>query len=223
MSLSPYQILYEDDRIIVVFKNRDVFTIKTDDKKTFSYNLYHYLYLYLRKKGEKPYLVHRLDYETSGILIFAKDDITQMKLRKCFEERRVIRLYEAVVKEDLPFGFQKEVRMYLSKNETGKKIVPTSALEGKEAITIYQVRNKIQIGTALKIQILTGRRNQIRIALKEEGLTLIGDRRYSQDEAKRMYLNSYYLKFPLDCGLKKSEFLLSPLWLKGEDYEPLSK
>ncbi len=223
MSLSPYQILYEDEKIIVVYKNRDVFTIKTEDKKTYSYNLYHYLFLYLRKKGEKPYLVHRLDFETSGILIFAKDGMTQLCLRKCFEERKVIRLYEAVIKEELPLGLKKEVKMFLSKNEKGKRIVPVSEQEGKEAITIYQVRNRIQIGTALKIQILTGRRNQIRIALKEEGMTLIGDRRYSMNEAKRMYLNSYYLKFPSDFGLRKNEFVLQPLWLKEEDYEPLSE
>jgi 23S rRNA-/tRNA-specific pseudouridylate synthase len=65
----------------------------------------------------------------------------------------------------------------------------------------------------LNINIETGRRNQIRIALYSLGYTLLGDKRYSNNENKRMYLNSYALVFPSNLGLKENEFITKPLWL----------
>lgn len=217
MKATPYSIVYEDDEILTVYKNRDVLTIRTKDKKTFSHNLYHYLYLYLQKKGERLFIVHRLDYETSGLLVFAKSEEMKEKLQKAFEERKVIREYEAVIKEKIPLHESFTVRMYLSDGENGRKVIKTTKEEGKEANTNLVSTNYIQIGTALKINIYTGRRNQIRLAIHELGYTLLGDKRYSSDENKRMYLNSYHLVFPSEIGLKKNEFYISPLWVKEEE------
>lgn len=214
MKTAPYHILYEDSSVIVVYKERDVFTIHTKDKKTFHHNLYFYLSCYLRKKNEELHIVHRLDYETSGILIFAKDVETKKRLQDCFLKRNVKRLYEAVVRENVPLFFEKEVRMYLSDGKNGTLVSETSMEEGKEAITLLKASNDIQIGTAMAVEIKTGRRNQIRLALKKEGFTLIGDKRYAHDEAKRMYLNCYYLSFPPEAGLKVNTFFTAPLWLK---------
>lgn len=213
MKISPYNIIYEDDDILVVYKQRNVFTIKTLDKKTFNYNLFHYLYEYLKKKGERPYIVHRLDYETSGLLIFAKNEELQYKLRQCFEERKVRREYEAVVLEQLERGKTYHVEQYLSEGKNGQKVIVTDEDNGRIAITDIKVENPIQIGTSLKIEIKTGRRNQIRLALKSLGLTLIGDKRYALHEAKRMYLNAYRLSFPIELGLKQSVFETAPLWI----------
>lgn len=213
MKISPYNIIYEDDDVLVVYKQRNVFTIKTQDKKTFNYNLFHYLYEYLRKKGERPYIVHRLDYETSGLIIFAKNEELQYKLRHCFEERKVKREYEAVVLQHLERGKTFHVEQYLSDGKNGQKIIVTDEKNGRIAITDITVENPIQIGTALKIDIKTGRRNQIRLALSTLGLTLIGDKRYAFNEAKRMYLNAYRLSFPDELGLKQSVFESAPLWI----------
>ena len=214
MKQAPYQILYEDEEILVVYKQRDVFSIRTKDKKTFSHNLYHYLYLYLKQKGETLFVVHRLDYETSGVMIFAKNKFMKEKLQHYFEERRVERYYEAVVKEKIPLGKQFDVLQYLSDGENGTKVLVVNPNEGKDAITHIQAKNYINIGTALNINIETGRRNQIRIALHCLGFTLLGDKRYSLDENKRMYLNAYALIFPPDSGLKEREFITTPLWIK---------
>lgn len=212
MKKIPYEIVYEDESILVVYKNRDVFSVATDDIKTKNHNLFFYLKRYAASNGEKVFLVHRLDYETSGIMIFAKNYETQQYLKDCFENRTVIRLYEAVVKEKLQDSYHKEVNLKLSQNESGKVYIDD--VSGKEAITIVDYLNPIQIGSALKIEIKTGRKNQIRISLHSLGLTLIGDKRYSSDIAKRMYLNAYSLSFPKNDILKKNEFFINPLWIK---------
>lgn len=208
---APYDVLYEDRDIIVVYKKRDVFSIRTEDKKTYSHNLNHYLWVYLAAKNERPYVVHRLDYETSGIMIFAKNHPLKEKLQALFEERKVGRYYEAVVKEPLPFGKNYHVDHYLE--EQGFNSVVSTPEKGKEAITDILVQNPIQIGTALSISISTGRHNQIRVALASLGLTLLGDKRYANNEAKRLYLNEYRLSFPVEAGLAKTDFEVAPLWL----------
>ncbi len=217
MKTAPYVLLYEDDEILTVYKNRDVLSIRTKDKKTYSHNLYHYLHLYLEGKNERLYIVHRLDYETSGVMIFAKSESMKEKLQKCFEERKVTRCYEAVIKEKIPLHEKRKVRMYLLDKGNGTKIESSDEEHGKEAITYIESMNYIQIGTALDIRIETGRRNQIRMALQHVGYTLLGDKRYAHDENKRMYLNSYGLIFPEELGLKKNRFIVEPLWIRKED------
>jgi 23S rRNA pseudouridine1911/1915/1917 synthase len=209
---APYFFVYEDEDILVVYKKRGVLTIATDDKKTFKHNLDYYLSDYLKKKKEHLYLVHRLDVDTSGLLIFAKNPLVQAKLKKSFEERTVKRDYEAVIKERIPLGTRMDITQYLL--EDGKTMQAVSKDEGKEAITHLEAVNYIQIGTALHLGIETGRHNQIRLALASKGLTLIGDTRFAHDVgAKRMYLNAYRLEFPSGLGLKQSVFLAKPLWI----------
>lgn len=211
---ASFEILYEDSDILVVDKKRNVFTIRTQDKRTFAHNLYHYLKVYLNRKGEDLFIVHRLDYETSGLLVFAKSALVKARLQSCFEQRNVLRLYEGVIPFGLPLGKDFTVKQYLS---SGKgKIEAVNREDGKEAITYLRTQNDIQIGTALRIQIETGRRNQIRLALSFLGYPLLGDSRYQGKEAKRLYLNAYLLSFPDEAHLKQNTFFMPPLWIKGE-------
>lgn len=204
----PFEILYQDEDILAVYKKKDVLTIKSDDPKTFRHNLYYYLKKDVIKKDEELYVLHRLDYETSGILVFPKKKEVHVLLQKTFLNRDVTREYEAVIQEKIKLHESYEIHELLT---DGKKVF--SGSEGKEAITSFESMNYIQIGTALKINIKTGRKNQIRLALHDSGLTLLGDRRYSESEAKRMYLNHYHLVFPSYCRLKVSEFSVHPLWI----------
>ena len=195
---APFSVLYEDENMVAVYKKQKVLSVATDDEKTFHQNLLSYL----RKDLHFPvYLVHRLDYETSGVMVFAKDVKTQNTLKDCFEKRTVKREYEAVVKEEIP----------ARKAFEGKQLLVDKG--GKEAITRIVAGNRIQIGTALHIEIETGRKNQIRLALQSLGLTLVGDPHSDKEEAKRMYLNGYRLSFPKDAGLKQDCFETKPLWL----------
>ncbi len=213
MKKAPYQIIYEDDEIIVVYKERDVFSIHTNDKKTYTHNLYHYLYEYLKKKGERPFIVHRLDYETSGVMVFAKSSSLKEELQSYFENRQVIRLYEAVIEERIEPNIHYDVNQYLASNDKGGKVFVSNEENGKEAITHLTSKNQIQIGTVLHISIETGRRAQIRMAISSLGYHLLGDNKYSETSAKRMYLNAYKLVFPSSSSIKQKEFFTNPLWL----------
>ena len=206
---APFELLYQDDDILVVYKKRDVLTIKTEDKNTYHKNLYYYLKKDFMKKNEDLYVLHRLDFETSGILVFVKKLEVFKILQTAFKNRDVKRYYEAVVKEKIELNKQVEVHQNLK--EVGEKVIVDN--DGKEAITIFKATNYIQIGTALDIEIKTGRRNQIRIALNSSNLTLLGDKRYSNSIEKRMYLNEYKIEFPEYCYLKKSSFEVKPLWI----------
>jgi len=210
----PYELFYEDDQIIVVYKKRDVFSVSTEDKKTYTHNLFYYLKQYLKKKNETCFIIHRLDFETSGLMIFGKNEKITAKIRATFASREAKRYYEAVVKETIPLGTECEIRQNLL--EKGNTVIISEEPESKEAITKFRAVNYINIGTALNIEILTGRRNQIRIALHSKGLTLLGDKRYSNDENKRMYLNCYMLSFPKTEGLSVTGFKVDPLWIIKE-------
>ena len=115
---APYYIVYEDNEILVVYKKRDVFTIATPDPKTFHHNLFYYLQVYASESHETVYLVHRLDFETSGLVVFAKTAEKQSALKAAFEARQVGRYYEAVVKESLPQGKTYDVDQYLEEGQT---------------------------------------------------------------------------------------------------------
>ncbi|MFA6861173.1 MAG: RNA pseudouridine synthase [Bacilli bacterium] len=209
---APFEVIYEDMDIIAVYKKRNVFSVATEDKKTYTHNLFYYLRSDLKKNHQEVYLVHRLDYETSGVMVFAKNVKTQSLLKKSFEDRTVIREYEAVIKEKLPLHEKHHVVLYL--DEEGMTVKVTDNDHGKDAITDIESINYINIGTALKINIMTGRRNQIRLALQSLNYSLLGDKRYSNCEAKRMYLNCYHLSFPKELGLKQNDFAFIPLWIK---------
>jgi len=203
--IAPYEILFEDDHLIVVNKHYNVLTVATEDKKTLRHNLWSYINVYLRQKHQKAYLVHRLDYETSGVVIFAKDEKTLHVFKEAFRERRVLREYEAVTTGRL--SEHQDLIQYLSDD---RKPLLTDASDGKEAITHLDPANDIQLGQVLKVSIDTGRHNQIRIALASQGLAILGDTRYGKTEAKRLYLNCYHIALRDHPGY---DFSCRPLWL----------
>lgn len=209
---APFSVIYEDDDLIVVYKERNVFSIRTNDKHTYSHNLYHYIHEYLSKKGERPFIVHRLDYETSGIMLFAKREDLKEMLQKEFEMHRVKRLYEAAIDERISPNLHFDVKQKLGSNGKGGKVF-LDPINGKEAITHLTSKNQIQIGTVLDISIDTGRRAQIRMAITSLGFHLLGDLKYSSTPAKRMYLNAYELDFDESLPIKEHHFKVKPLWL----------
>ncbi|MCR4698131.1 MAG: RluA family pseudouridine synthase [Bacilli bacterium] len=215
----PFEIIYQDKDIMAVYKKSGLLTIGTP--KDPDHNLYHYVREYLNLHREKCFIVHRLDRDTSGIVLFAKSFEMKEKLQKAFEERNVIRKYEAVVREHLPLDIKKKVVQYLFYDKRSGRVFIANPKErkGLEAITYIRTNNYIDLGTVLDINIETGRQNQIRLALHSLHYTLIGDSKYAHDEAKKMLLNEYYLELPTYLKLKQNVFTTRPLWLinKKED------
>lgn len=208
-----FEILHEDKQIIVVYKKSGLLSIATNDGDL--HNLYHYVREYVNKKKEKIFIVHRLDKDTSGIMIFAKNIKMKEQLQKCFENHTVIRKYEAVVKEKLDIGKEFTVnQLLLLDRKSNTVFITNDKNRGKQAITEIRVSNYNNLGTVLDINIKTGRQNQIRVALKSLGFTLIGDRKYSDSSFERMLLNEYYLCFPGDVKINQHEFKKECFWLK---------
>lgn len=213
-----FNVLYEDRDLVAVTKNAGLLTIATD--KDDRHTLYHYVRDYLNNKHQKVFVVHRLDRDTSGIVVFAKNPGLKEELQDCFESGEVNRYYEAIVKETVPYGKTFRVEEYLAFDpKSGNVYVTSDPQLGKKAVTLIKAHQHNKLGTVLDIKILTGRRNQIRLALKTLGLTLLGDKKYAKDnDSLRMFLNEYEIDFPERIGLRQSSFSIKPLWL-GKDEE----
>lgn len=189
----PFEILFEDDHIIVVNKPSGLLTIATDNEK---YNtLYHIVrnYLVSKNKNNRIFIVHRLDKDTSGVIIFAKDERTKNMLQDNWNDYVKLREYICVVHGKLEEKDNKIVN-YLA--ETKTKLVYTTTKDlGVEAITNYEVVKENKDYSLVKVVIETGRRNQIRVTFKELGNPIVGDKTYGiKDNGKRLFLHADKLK-----------------------------
>ena len=176
--MKKLKILYEDKDLIIVSKPAKLLTIK-DNKG--SKNLYSEVYDYLHKKKEKVFIVHRLDKDTSGIVLFAKSE----KVKNLMQEEwdKVVRKYLAG---------EIETYLYEDKNH----YVHVTKDKGKYAKTLYEVKKKYKDKTELIITLVTGRKNQIRAHLAYIGHPIIGDKKYgSKMKGRRVMLHAYYLEF----------------------------
>ena len=190
----PFDILFEDDHIIVVNKPSGLLTIATEKEK--ENTLYHIVreYLINKNKNNKIFVVHRLDKDTSGIVILAKDEKTKNKLQENWNDYVVLREYVAVAEGILPKKSDRIVE-YLKETKTNL-VYTTKNKEGKEAITNYRVIKENNNYSLIEIKIETGRKNQIRVALANLNHPIVGDKKYGNKKAKenRLYLHANRLK-----------------------------
>ena len=190
----PFDILFEDNHIIVVNKPSGLLTIATTKEK--EKTLYHIVrdYVIQKDKNKKIFIVHRLDKDTSGIVIFAKDEKTKNKLQENWNEYVKLREYVGIV-----YGKKKkkEGQIVQKLKETKTNLVYVSHNnEGKEAITNYKVLKENNNYSMLKIKIETGRKNQIRVAFSSINHPIVGDKKYGdkKDKNSRLYLHANRLK-----------------------------
>lgn len=145
-------------------------------------------------------LVHRIDKETSGCLIVAKNRITAAKLAKAFQEKMIEKTYIAIA-YGAPQDKEGYINFNLIKNSITKN-VEFSSEEGKESKTFYKVLERYLHYTKLEINIETGRMHQIRVHLSLIGCKIVGDKRYGDTESElakkvmpKMLLHAHKLKF----------------------------
>lgn len=190
----PFEILFEDDHLLVVNKPSGLLTIATDKEK--ERTLYHIVRDYVISKNPhgRIFIVHRLDKDTSGIVLFAKDEKTKNQLQENWNEYVSLREYTAIV-----FGHPKEesgqVVQYLKETKTNLVYVSRHE-DGKKAITNYSLIKSSDHYSMLKVIIETGRKNQIRVALASKKMPIVGDKKYgdSKSKANRLYLHANRLK-----------------------------
>ena len=189
----PFSIIFEDDHLLVVNKPSGLLTIATEKEK--ERTLYHIVRDYVASKNPhgRIFIVHRLDRDTSGIVLFAKDEKTKNQLQENWNDYVSLREYTAIV-----CGHPKEesgqIVQYLK--ETKTNLVYVSPREdGKKAITNYSVLKTSDKYSMLKVTIETGRRNQIRVAFASKKMPILGDKKYGeQSKVNRLYLHANRLK-----------------------------
>lgn len=183
--INNINIVYEDNNYLVVNKPSGMLTIATDKEK--NRTLYHSVreYIHNKRKHEKIFIVHRLDRETSGLVLFCKDENLRNKLQENWESIAKRREYRAVVNGILS---NKKDRLVSNLKENKQNMVYiTKDKTGKEAITNYEVIKENK-NSLLKILIETGRKNQIRVQLSSIGYPIIGDKKYGNIKGKRLLL-----------------------------------
>lgn len=190
----PFDILFEDDHIIVVNKPSGLLTIATAQEK--EKTLYHIVreYLVSKDKNARVFIVHRLDKDTSGVVVLAKDEKTKNKLQENWNEYVSLREYVAVVHGRLN---KESDRIVQKLKETKTNLVYVSRdNDGKEAITNYKVIKENNDYSMVSITLETGRKNQIRVAFNTLHHPIVGDKKYStiKDNESRLFLHANRLK-----------------------------
>ncbi|MCI8548681.1 MAG: RluA family pseudouridine synthase [Bacilli bacterium] len=195
-SFLPFPILYEDKNIIVIDKPSNILTVATSKEK--EKTVYHMVreYLQSHNKNAKVFIVHRLDKDTSGVLLFAKSEYIKNIYQadwNSISKRNYVCVVHGIVKND-----SEKLVHNLKENKTGLVYV---SHDGASAITNYQVINRSNHYSLLNITIETGKKNQIRVQLKQINHPIVGDKKYGiKDSCKRLYLHANKLTIcnPID-------------------------
>jgi len=143
----------------------------------------------------RPGIVHRLDKDTSGVMVVAKTNQAYLDLVAQFRKRRVVKVYRAIlwglVKED-----ELTVDMPLARDEKNRLRMKVSFLGAKNAKTVLKVIARYKDSTYVSLDIHTGRTHQIRVHMRFLGFPIIGDKKYGiKDEYREMFLHAYRLSF----------------------------
>lgn len=189
-------VIYEDYDILVVDKVNGLLTMSHEN--THEETVYTLLNAYVKKGNSKSknrvFIVHRLDRDTSGLLIFAKTEFAKRYLQDNWKS--FSKVYYAVVQGTLK---NKEgiFSSYLAENGIYRMYSVKSSEKGKLSKTQYEVLSESTKYSLVKINLLTGRKNQIRVQFAEEGHPVVGDRTYGVKETgiKRLALHATSLSF----------------------------
>jgi len=188
------KILYDDRDIIIIDKSAGLLSVKSNYEKE---KTAHFLLTNYIKKGnprikESLFAVHRLDRETSGILIFAKSYAIREKFVEQWTtvEKKYLALVHGTLKEKSGI-----IESYLAEGKDYRVRRVENASEGKLARTKYKVVKEFKKSTLLEIELLTGKKNQIRVQFSEKGHPLIGDSKYGNSIKGRLALHAWSIKF----------------------------
>ena len=191
------RIVYEDDHIIVVDKKPGVLSMSTG--KEGEQTAYSVMTEHVRhyNRNNRIFIVHRLDRDTSGLLLFAKNEEIQEILQSNWNENVITRSYVAVV-EGCPTPDHGEIVSWLTENPKSLKMESSPTDNGgKKAITRYKTIKSNGLYTLLEVNLATGRKNQIRVQLASIGHPIAGDKRYGakNNPLGRLCLHARTLRF----------------------------
>jgi 23S rRNA pseudouridine1911/1915/1917 synthase len=216
----PLDIIFEDADLIVLNKPPGlvVHPAAGNEEHTLVNALLHHCKGQLSGIGgvARPGIVHRLDKDTSGCLVVAKNDETHLGLSEQFSERSLDKTYLAIVCGAMPRD-SGEIRAAIARHPTHRKRMAVNAGEGREAHTSYKVLERFSAATLVEVQLHTGRTHQIRVHFQHIGFPVAGDPTYAAKQSKklteltgyeptRVLLHSQKLSFVHPRNKKKMSF-----------------
>ena len=205
------RLVYEDDDVLVVDKPAGLLTIATETER--SRTLYALLRAYAnnKKPAEKVFVVHRLDREASGLLVFAKNIEAKERLQDQFKDHSAGRRYVAAVEGRVAHDTF-TIRSHLSENSAFRVYSTQKPRAGKLAITHVRVLKRRPKSTLLEVRLETGRKHQIRVHLADRGHPIIGDMVYGSriNPIRRLALHGASLEFRHPATGKRMHFESKP-------------
>jgi RluA family pseudouridine synthase len=194
--IDKLEVIAEDDSIIVINKPAGLLTMATETEKTRTAYAILRSYLNNKKRPEKLFIVHRLDREASGLVVFAKSPESKERLQDQFKDhsagRRYVAVVEGRVKED---AFT--VRTNLAENAAYRVYSTPNRKLGRLAVTHVNVLKRNSKTTLVEVRLETGRKHQIRVHLAERGHPIVGDNAYGStlNPIRRLALHGVQLEF----------------------------
>jgi len=209
LKITGLKIVFEDDDIIVVDKESGILSMATDKER--EKTAYSIVKTYLKEKNpmNKVFIVHRLDRDTSGVMIFAKTEEMQQKLQSDWSNLVIERKYIAIVEGRVEKS-EDTIESYLRENSVFVTVSSkTDEFGGKLAISHYKVIGKSPAFTMLEVKIDTGRKNQIRAHMQDLGHPIIGDTKYGskKNPLARLGLHAKTITFVHPKTGKTLEFI----------------
>lgn len=201
------EVLHEDDAVMVINKPSGLLTIATENEKRET--AYYLLNAYFKERNptrpDRIFIVHRLDRETSGLLVFAKNEAIKKNLQDDWEKAE--KRYYAVV-EGVPKKREGKIESYLNETKAFKVYSDAMSDQTKHAVTRYKVLKTDKAHALLEIILDTGRKHQIRVHLSDLGCPIVGDKKYGAltNPIRRIALHAYSLTFNHPVSKKKMQF-----------------
>lgn len=186
-------VIFEDESIIVIEKASGILSqpVKGSNEPSAVELIRHY---WKAKKLKQCYIgvVHRLDQETSGLIVFAKSKVSQRILQQQFATHKVTKRYMAIV-SGIPDRTRGRLVGTMTRNKAGKRTVVSESSKGKESITRYKVLEQLTDKALLEIAPETGRTHQIRVQLASIGYALVGDSVYGFGKKRTKHYSRCFL------------------------------
>lgn len=206
-ALVGLEIIHEDEDILVVEKEAGMLSMATDNGQEVT--VYSQLRHYVRQSNpqNRVFIVHRLDRDTSGVMLFAKNEKTKQYLQENWKNVVIERMYTALVEGEV----KKEkgtITSWLTESKTFKIHSCPFDNGGKKAITHYKKIRSNRNYSLLEVNLETGRKNQIRVHMEEIGHPIVGDKKYgaSSNPLKRLGLHATSLIFVHPTTKKRMKF-----------------
>ena len=196
LTLRKLNLLYEDEHLLVIEKSAGLLSVAT--AKEMEETAFSILKSYVRKSHHRAelYIIHRLDRDTSGIMMFAKSKEIQQKLQNNWENAVTKRIYYAVVEGHVKKAAG-EIVSSLKENKSLMMYSSKNPEDGQKAVTRYRILKSNARYSLLEVSLLTGRKNQIRVHLQDIGHSIAGDKKYgaATNPLGRLGLHAGILEF----------------------------